>query len=170
MIAALTKPIVNLTPLKLYNEGYVRFIKDGAIYLGENGVELTVGNGIQLKDVNGDYFKYTTEEDVYDLNIYIDGDRFFLEKNKFIYNIWCISNHIIFYFKFCVSFRCTRSPFGSWQVSLHSLARLHGVLAKVCDFVRSHYHYNNETHKRQVVATLKVAHIIKCDIYSVALP
>jgi hypothetical protein len=61
-------------PIKLYNEGYVRFIKDGKIYFGEDGKTISLGSGASFTDTVYDYMKYSTEQDVYDLNVYIDGE------------------------------------------------------------------------------------------------
>lgn len=61
-------------PIKLYNEGYVRFIKDGAIYCGEDGKVISLGEGAHIEEVINDYMRYTTEQDVFDTNVYIDGE------------------------------------------------------------------------------------------------
>ena len=63
-----------VTPIKLYSEGYVRVIKDNAIYYGDESNKLTVGN-IALTETVADYFKYTTIDDVFDTNIYLNGEK-----------------------------------------------------------------------------------------------
>ena len=71
----LTEVFVPLvTPIKLYNEGYVRIIKDGGIYYGDASNKFMVGN-LELTNVVDDYFAYSTTEDVFDTNIYLNGEK-----------------------------------------------------------------------------------------------
>ena len=63
-----------VTPIKLHAEGYVRIIKDGAIYYGDAANVITVGN-IALNEVVDDYMKYTTTEDVFDTNVYLNNEK-----------------------------------------------------------------------------------------------
>lgn len=71
----LTEVFVPLvTPIKLYSEGYVRIIKDGGIYYGDASNKFMVGN-IELTNVVDDYFAYSTTEDVFDTNIYLNGEK-----------------------------------------------------------------------------------------------
>lgn len=62
-----------ITPMNLYSEGYVRFIKNGNIYFGDNEDVIQVGNIILSEQVN-DYYKYVTEENINDINVYINGE------------------------------------------------------------------------------------------------
>ena len=71
----LTEVFVPLViPIKLYSEGYVRIIKDGDIYYGDASNRFMVGN-IELTNVVDDYFTYSTTEDVFDTNIYLNGEK-----------------------------------------------------------------------------------------------
>ena len=71
----LTEVFVPLvSPIKLYSEGYVRIIKDGAIYYGETPNKLMVGN-IELTEMVGDYFMYNATEDVFDTNVYLNDEK-----------------------------------------------------------------------------------------------
>ena len=63
-----------VTPIKLYTEGYVRIIKDGAIYYGDAANVITVGN-VAINEVVDDYMKYTTTEDVFDTNVYLNNEK-----------------------------------------------------------------------------------------------
>lgn len=61
-----------IMPNKLYNEGYIRIIKDGNIlFLDEDNI-VKVGSldTIQIDD----YMKYTTEENISDLNVYLNNE------------------------------------------------------------------------------------------------
>ena len=71
----LTEVFVPLVcPIKLYSEGYVRIIKDGAIYYGEAASKLMVGN-IELTEMVGDYFMYNATDDVFDTNVYLNDEK-----------------------------------------------------------------------------------------------
>lgn len=56
-----------VTPVSLYNEGYIRIIKDGLIYFGD---DIMLGDGAVIENVVGDYIKYVTDGTVSDINIY----------------------------------------------------------------------------------------------------
>jgi hypothetical protein len=61
-----------VTPIKLYNEGYVRIIKDGNIvFLDEDNI-VKVGN-IDVTQVD-DYMKYVTEQNIVDLKVYLNNE------------------------------------------------------------------------------------------------
>ena len=66
----LIKPFI--TPLYLYNQGYIRIIKDGNYLISNNENIITVG-GIEVTQEN-DYMKYTSSEINTDLNVYLNGE------------------------------------------------------------------------------------------------
>ena len=59
-----------VTPIKLYNEGYVRIIKDGDILFTDDDNIVKVG-GLYVTQVD-DYMMYVTEENISDLNVYLN--------------------------------------------------------------------------------------------------
>jgi hypothetical protein len=56
-----------ITPIKLYNEGYVRIIKDGAFVVADETNVVTVG-GLSVTQDN-DYMKYVSVDNVSDINV-----------------------------------------------------------------------------------------------------
>ena len=60
-----------ITPTHLYDEGYVRFIKDGQIYFGEDNITFNIGQTVELTEISGDYFTYYDNPLTTDLNVYM---------------------------------------------------------------------------------------------------
>lgn len=60
-----------ITPVKLYNEGYVRIIKDGAFVVADETNVVTVG-GLSVTQDN-DYMKYVSVDNVSDINVRLNG-------------------------------------------------------------------------------------------------
>lgn len=59
-------------PIKLYNEGYVRIIKDGSFLINDETNVVKVGGLDVIQD--SDYMKYTTTDNITDTNVYINGE------------------------------------------------------------------------------------------------
>ena len=62
-----------VTPIRLYNEGYVRIIKDGSYLIADADNVITVGGLATTQE--SDYMKYVTDgEQVTDTNVYLNGE------------------------------------------------------------------------------------------------
>ena len=60
-----------VTPIRLYNEGYVRIIKDGQYLINDDDNVVTVG-GLVVTQEEDFYMKYTSDENVLNINVYLN--------------------------------------------------------------------------------------------------
>ena len=70
-IMHLFRPFV--TPVRLFNKGYVRIIKDGEYLICDENNIVTVG-GIDVKQNSDFYMEYTTNDVISDMNVYLNGE------------------------------------------------------------------------------------------------
>ena len=69
----LIRPFVK--PISLYDEGFVRIIKDAQYLICDDENIVTIGDNISVVQQEDYYMKYNTESEIHNLNVYLNGEK-----------------------------------------------------------------------------------------------